>query len=336
MHPRIHIYAIAYISIFACSVRAEPQVLRMASVAPEGTNWARELKALGRDIELETHGEVKMKWYLGGIAGSDVEAGQRVARGQLDGIGAGVWQCERWSPSMRVTRLPGLFRDREESKLVGARLRTLFEDELKKSGFIYLGGTEIGPSILFLRKPVKSFAELQQVKLWSLADDVTKVQVLGALGLHIVPVSFEQSRAAFDGGEVDGFAAPPTGALAFQWSTQAHYLLNVVTDWLLGCVVVSARAFDKLPIEHQRVVRAATAKFLVRFDDVGAEADRKLLGGLFERNGMTRIEPDARFQADFAIASQAAWAKLGGMASPALLEQVRAILDAHRAEVAKH
>jgi len=325
--------ALLALSLTAATARAEPQhVLRMASVAPDGTNWARELKALARDIERETDGAVRMKWYLGGIAGGDIEAGDRVARGQLDGVGAGVWQCERWAPSMRVTRLPGLFRNREESKQVGLRLHGLFDEEFKKAGLVYLGGTEIGPSMILLRNPVRSFAELKQVKLWSLDGDVTKAKLLRALGLTLVPFSFEESRRAFDDKLVDGFLAPPTGALAFQWSTQAHYLLDVVTDYLLGCVVVSNAAFDKLTPEQRQVVRSATAKFLVRFDDVGATADAQLLGGLFQKNGVTLLEPDAQFRAELERASQAAWKRVDEIAPPALLEQVRAILETLRAQ----
>ena len=56
-----------------------------------------------------------MKWYLGGIAGDDFEAADRIGRDQLDGIGGGAWLCERYAPSMRVLRLVGLFQTRDES-----------------------------------------------------------------------------------------------------------------------------------------------------------------------------------------------------------------------------
>src|SRR4051795_7702664 len=85
----------------AVAAADEPSyVLRFAAVIPQGTNWAREMQAFARDVSLTTNGQVAVKWYLGGIAGDDVEAGKRVARDQLDGVGAGVWQCERWAPSM--------------------------------------------------------------------------------------------------------------------------------------------------------------------------------------------------------------------------------------------
>ena len=40
------------------TAHAEPRVFRMAAIAPEGTSWARELKAMARDIETASHGEL--------------------------------------------------------------------------------------------------------------------------------------------------------------------------------------------------------------------------------------------------------------------------------------
>src|SRR5262245_37284712 len=126
--------------VAAVAYAGEPTyVLRMAAVVPQGTAWARELLAFAREVALVTNGQVAVKWYLGGIAGDDVEAGKRIARDQLDGVGAGSWQCERWAPGMTVTRLPGLFRSREESKYIATRLRPQFDEEFKKAGFVYLG-----------------------------------------------------------------------------------------------------------------------------------------------------------------------------------------------------
>jgi TRAP-type C4-dicarboxylate transport system substrate-binding protein len=329
------------VSLSLCAAAAaadEPTyVLRMAAAIPQGTAWAREMQAFARDVSLATNGQVAVRWYLGGIAGDDVEAGKRVERDQLDGIGAGAWQCERWAPSIAVTRLPGLFHDREESKYVAARLRPLFEEELKKSGYVHLGDAQVGASIVFLRRPVHSFEELKHMRLWSLDVDEVKTHLLGALGLTVVPLSFDQSRPAYDQGRIDGFFAPPTGALAFQWSTETRYVLELPTDYILACLVVSTRAFDRLPFEHQRAVRAAAAKFIARFDDLGAHADRELLGGLFARQGLKPLPVDERMRSDFQAAAHASWDRLDEKLIPkALLKQVQAMLTAYRAANPNH
>jgi TRAP-type C4-dicarboxylate transport system substrate-binding protein len=84
--------------------RAEPVRLRMAAVAPEGSEWARELHATSREVATATGGEVQIKWYLGGIAGDELAALARVRRGQLDGMG-GASFCVRLAPSLRALQV---------------------------------------------------------------------------------------------------------------------------------------------------------------------------------------------------------------------------------------
>ena len=235
-----------------------------------------------------------MRWYLGGIAGDDVEAGKRIARDQLDGVGAGAWQCQRWAPSMKVTRLPGLFRNPRSRSTSPPACAPCSRRSSKKPGFVYLGDARSGASTVFLRRR-SSFDELKHTRLWDARHDPPK----SAAARRHRPDGGAAARSAVRGSlrykRVDGFLAPPTGALAFQWSTQARYVLEVPTDYILGCLVVSTRAFDRLPFAHQQAVRAAAAKFAVRFDEVAARMDRELLGGLFARQGLKTVrEPTLR------------------------------------------
>src|SRR6187399_1902252 len=84
------------------SVGRADQVLRIGTIIPDGTAWAREVKALGREVESETRGGLRMKWYMGGVAGDEMEMAERVKRGQLDGILSGSVLCEKLAPSLQV------------------------------------------------------------------------------------------------------------------------------------------------------------------------------------------------------------------------------------------
>jgi TRAP-type C4-dicarboxylate transport system substrate-binding protein len=333
MQARRAALSILLLAAASPGVADEPTyTLRLATLAPQGTSWAREMASFARDVALVTNGQVAVKWYLSGIAGDDTDAAKRIARDQLDGLGAGSWQCERWAPSITVTRLPGLFRNREEAKYVIARLRPTFDEEFKKSGFVFLGDASLGAGMLFTRRPVRTMAELKQLKLWTLDNDPVRTRLMTGLGLSLVTLPFAAARGAYESGKVDGFLAPPTAGLAFQWSTQARYLVDLPTDYIMACVVVSTRAFDRLPFEHQRSVRAAAAKFMARFDDVTEHTDAELVGGLFERQGLKVIHHDERFRAEFEAAGRAAWEKLDDATIPRqLIKQVQAILTAYRA-----
>jgi TRAP-type C4-dicarboxylate transport system substrate-binding protein len=141
----------AVVAAGAGDARAEPIVLRFGTVAPDGTAWARIAKQTGVDLAAATHGQVQSKWYFGGIAGDELQMLERVHKEQLDGIVSGGMLCEKLSPSMRVLRMVGLFQTRDESSYVAGRLKSLFDEDFRKQGFVNLGDVGIGPDLIFSR-----------------------------------------------------------------------------------------------------------------------------------------------------------------------------------------
>jgi TRAP-type C4-dicarboxylate transport system substrate-binding protein len=279
---------------------AEPvHVLRLASAVPEGTAWAREGKAFAREVEALTHGQVHIKWYLSGIAGDEMQVGERIQRRQLDGVGSGGPLCAKLAPSMRVTRLLGLFQDRDESAYVLGRLKPELDEEFKKSGFTNLWEAGLGPEVLFTRTPVRSLAELRRSRLWIWDLDDLYGAALAELGVHTVALPLDAAAHAYDSGASDGFITLPTAALAFQWSAQSRYVSDLPLGFLTGCLLVANRAFDALPVEAQQAILTAAAKFQARMEEVGRQQDEALLGGLFKRQGLTTVPVSEGFRQEF-------------------------------------
>src|SRR5258707_5737008 len=132
---------------------AEPTVLRMAAIAPEGTSWARELKAFARGVEAETGGALRVKWYLGGMAGDEAEEVSRIRRDQLDG-GAGAMICEILAPSLAVTRVRRLLHTRAEASRVVHMLTPTLTEEFQRHGFVFLCAASLGLQVILSRTPI--------------------------------------------------------------------------------------------------------------------------------------------------------------------------------------
>jgi TRAP-type C4-dicarboxylate transport system substrate-binding protein len=325
--------AVLVLLALALPARADPVVLKIATVAPEGSSWAREFKAFSREVEHATDGAVRIKWYLGGIAGDELEMGERVRRGQLDGVGSAGMLCERLAPSMRVLRVMGLFQNAEESAYVLQRIKPTLDEELAQKGFIVLAQAGIGPIVLFSRNPVASMTDFRRDKFWNWdLDEVWRLQ-FPELGVKTVPLSLYDAAQAFDDGRVDGFITPPSAALAFQWSAKARYYTDLRMGFLSGWVMLANRAFDPLPPSVQAALRAAGARLSARFEEVSRAQDEALLGGLFARQGLRRVPVSDRFRAEFFEAAQKARERVGERLVPqALLGRVTAMLADYRAE----
>jgi TRAP-type C4-dicarboxylate transport system substrate-binding protein len=318
----------------ALPAHAEPHwVLKMATVAPDGTTWAHEIKSFSNEVETATHGEVRLKWYYGGIAGADLQVGERIARGQLDGAASGGMLCSRLAPAMRVMRVRGAFRNRDEATHVLNRLRETIEGQFRKSGFVHLGSTGLGADYAFSRRPVQTLDDLKRLKAWRWDIDEVAQLFDKELGFASVPMPLEDAGQAYDEGKIDGFFSIPTAALAFQWYTRTRYLLDLPLGYLWGCLLVTQRAFDRLPPEHQGTLRAAGAKLGARLEEIGRAQDEALLHGLFQKQGVTPTEPSAQLRNELYAAALMAREQLGEKLVPKeLLREVLAILADYRAE----
>jgi TRAP-type C4-dicarboxylate transport system substrate-binding protein len=311
----------------------DPITLRMAAIAPDGTAWARELKALARDVEVLSAGELRIKWYLGGIAGDELGALERVKRAQLDGE-AGAIFCQRLAPSLRAARLVGVYQSRDEAVYVMTRLKPRLDEEFRLSGFANLGEAVFGSDVLFSHKPIHSMAQVRAGRFWVWSLDPIWQATLPQLGAAMAASSLDEAGALFAAGRVDGFFAVPSAALAYQWSTQARYFANLGAAMLPGCVVVSNSAFDPLSNEQKQALTSATAKFIQRFNVMSAQLDEQLISTLFEKQGLTQVPVSPQFRAEFVAAAQAAAQQLGDrlLPGPLYAEVTRMLGDfrAHR------
>ncbi|HEY7957771.1 MAG TPA: TRAP transporter substrate-binding protein DctP [Polyangia bacterium] len=328
------VWSLTTLLLFAPAASAEPShVLRMASIVPDGTAWARELRALVREVEAATHGALKVKLYLGGVAGDEIEVGARIRRGQLDGVVSGGMLCEELAPSLRMLRLPGLVQSHEESTYLIGRLRPQLDREFARAGFANLGDSGIGAAILFTRTPVSSMAELRAQRYWIWNTDQVSELALTAMGIKTLPLPIYQAGKAYDDQRDDGFITPPTAALAFQWSTQARYFTALPLHYVTGCLLVANRAFDGLPLDEQQALRAAAAKTQARFDEISQELDAQLLGGLFARQGLRPVTVSGAFRAELYDAARAARSRVAAkVGAPELLDHVLSLLADYRAE----
>jgi TRAP-type C4-dicarboxylate transport system substrate-binding protein len=319
------------LTLLTSAAHADPTLIRLGSVVPDGTVWARELRAMGRDVESATNHAVKLKWYLGGIAGDELQVGERISRDQLDGGISGGMLCEKLAPSMRVFRIPGLFQTRAEVSYVVSRLKPQLDKEMLQAGFANLVESAVGPSIPFMRVAARDLSELRKQRFWIWDVDEPLKAILPAMGITVVPLPIDQAARAFDANQHDGFITPPTAALGFQWSTQVRWFTDFQFGWVVGCMIMANRTFDRLPVEVRDALRAAGAKTRARMEDTAGEMDAQLTGALFEKQGLKHLRSSEAARTELFEAARVAREKTRVVGSE-LLGQVIAWLADYRAQ----
>ena len=59
--------------------------LKFGVLAPEGTNWSKQMKKMAKEVKKATGGKVKFKIYYGGSQGDEHDVLRKIRVGQLHG-----------------------------------------------------------------------------------------------------------------------------------------------------------------------------------------------------------------------------------------------------------
>jgi TRAP-type C4-dicarboxylate transport system substrate-binding protein len=285
--------------------------LKIATMAPEGTGWVVEGRKAAEEIADATEGRVKIRIYPGGTMGGDQAVLRKMRIGQLQGGAIMSGSLSVAVPSAELYNLPLLFRDYEEVDLVRQQFDQRLIDLLEKKGYVVFGFVETGFVYLMSTKPTRSFEDLKGRKTWLPEGDSVSKAISDAAGLSPVPLAISDVMTGLQTGLIDTVAAPPVGAVALQWFTRAKYVTDLPITYVMGAIVASKKAFDRIKPEDQEVVREAMAAVTTALD-TGARAENAEARKALEAQGVTFVDPTEE--------TKVRWYEMAEEATQALIE----------------
>lgn len=247
-------------------VPAQSQEIKVATVAPDGSGWMREMRAGAADIQARTDGRVSIKFYPGGIMGNDSQVLRKIRVGQLQGgafTGSGIG--ERYS-GFNLYGIPLLFRSLEEVDYVRERLDDDLEIGLREAGFTSFGFIEGGFAQLMANEPISSVDDMRRRKVWSPEGDPIGFRVLDAMGLSPVVLPPTDVLTGLQTGLLDVVAASPIVALVLQWHTKVKYVTDLPIAYGLGIFAIDNRVFDRLSTADQALLREVMSGVMTSLD----------------------------------------------------------------------
>jgi TRAP-type C4-dicarboxylate transport system substrate-binding protein len=337
--PRLHrIAAFTTLLAFALGAAsgASARTLKLATVMPDGSSWLDEMRAAGKQIQAETEGRVKIKFYPGGVMGNDKTVMRKIRVGQLHGGAFTSGALAPIFPDIDLYSLPLLFRTFDEVDYVRAKIDETLEAGLEQNGFVPLAITDGGFAYIASQKPLRQVEDLSGAKVWMPEDDVMSETAFEVAGVAPVPLPIADVYTALQTGLVDTVAAPPAGFIAFQWHTKVKYFTDVPLMYLIGILAVDKKAFSKLSPADQEVVRARFAEAATKLDAESRSGDANARDAL-KKQGIQFIEASsaeevARWQ-EMSEDTRAQLRALGRY-DDALIDRILQYLDEYRAGAA--
>ncbi|MSP59129.1 MAG: hypothetical protein EXR72_02110 [Myxococcales bacterium] len=230
------------------------KILKVATLAPEGSSWMKLFHEWATNIEKRADGKVKIKFFAGGVAGDERDAVRKMRLGQLSGgavtaVGLGLIQ-----PEVRLLELPFLIRNYDELDYLRGTLDVELRKKFEEKGYILLGWGDVGPVHLFTNIPVKSKEDLLKTKIWAWTDDPIVKGLFGLIGLKGVPLGVPDVLPSLQTGLIDACYGSPLSTMALQWHSKVKFITSMVISQATGATVLSKKAWDELPPDVQAIV----------------------------------------------------------------------------------
>lgn len=260
------------------------QTLKIATLAPDGSSWMKELRIAAKEIETTSQGRILVKFYPGGVMGPDAVVLRKIRLGQLQGGVLTSSELAAVYPDSIIYSMPFMFDNWAEVD----KARVLIDPQLAKGfeakGYKMLGVSSIGFAYVMGTKPIRTRAEMNAVKLWIPQNDVIAERVFKQGGITPIPLPLGDVFTSLQTGLVNTVANTPSGAVVLQWHGKVRGMVDLPMSFVVGFMVLDIKAYQKLSPVDQAIVSkvfASSAKKMdanIKRDDDAALAAMKKQG----------------------------------------------------------
>ena len=266
------------------------QTLKIATLAPDGTVWMKEMRKGAESIKERTGGKVRFKFYPGGVMGTDKSILRKMRVGQLQGGAINSGAFADLYPDSQTYGLPMLFSSYEEVDYVRSRMDGMLMEGFAERGYIVFGIAESGFAYLMSKRPILKVEDLKGMKIWVPEGDPISRTFFEAAGRSPIPLALSDVLTGLQTGLIETIGTPAIGAIALQWHTTVKYLTDIPVMYTYGMLVIDRRAFMRLKPEDQVIVREVIGERIVKLNEQNRK-DNISAKKVLSNHGITFVRP---------------------------------------------
>jgi TRAP-type C4-dicarboxylate transport system substrate-binding protein len=308
-------------------------VIKIATVAPDGTAWMKEMRAAADAVKTKTGDRVELKYYPGGVMGDDATVLRKIKIGQLQGAAFTGGQAASITPDASVYSQPFSFRTLDEVDKVRAQLDPQVKQSFEKAGFYAPGISGGGFAYLMSVREIHGKDAMKSAKVWVPQGDHIAEIAFKAAGVTPIPLPLADVYTSLETGLIDTVANTTSGAIAFQWHTKVKYVLDLPLTYVVGILVVDKKAVDALGADDQKVLNDEIGAAFARLDKITRDDNAQARDAL-QKQGVKIAAPTAAEAKEWDETGVEARKEIaaGGGISPALAAAFDKALAAARAK----
>ncbi|MBL8298750.1 MAG: TRAP transporter substrate-binding protein DctP [Rhodanobacteraceae bacterium] len=322
---KLHNYWLSALLALSAAGVAEADVLKIATTAPDGTAWMKEMRAGADAVKARTEGRVELKYYPGGVMGDPATVQRKIKIGQLHGGAFTGGEISSANSDVQVYSLPFLFRTQAEIDAIRAKFDERIKAGFEKNGFVALSLSGGGFAYIMSTREIKTRDDLKAAKVWVPQGDYIAETAFKAAGVTPISLPLADVYTSLQTGLIDTAANTFAGAIAFQWHTKVKHVVDLPVSYVVGVLVVDKKAMDKISPTDQAALKEEMAKAFARLDQIGIEDNAKAVDAL-KKQGISVYQPSAEEVANWQKVGLESIQKLEGERSPAA-DLLKAVTD---------
>lgn len=307
-------------------------VFKIATTAPDGTTWMKEMREAAANVKARTEGRVEFKYFPGGVMGNDSAVLRKMKLGQLQGGAFTGGELSQVQGDIQIYSLPFLFETLDEVAHVRAAMDADVKARLAAKGIVPLGIAGGGFAYLMSTKPLRNQDDLRRSKVWIPQNDRIAQVAFEQSAVRPIPLPLGDVYTSLQTGLLETAGTTTSGAIIFQWHTKMKHVFDLPLTYVVGVFAVDQRPYGKLSPEDRAVV---DAEFAQAFRDIEAAGikDNADARAVLAKSGIQFHAPDAT--------ERAAWTRVGTLTQDAmrqsgdisadLLDRILKLRDEYRA-----
>ncbi|MDZ7829597.1 MAG: TRAP transporter substrate-binding protein DctP [Halofilum sp. (in: g-proteobacteria)] len=315
---------------------AATTTLKISTIVPAGTSFMQQMRAAGEAVRERTEGRVELKFFPGGVMGSDPAVLRKMRIGQLHGAVITATGLNNIHPATQAYSMPFTFRNHEELQFVRQRLDPVIRERVRKRGYVVAGMAEGGFTYLFSKQPLRRMEDLSDARMWAPQGDDITARLLEDAGAQVVSLPLSDVYTSLQTGVLDTVTVNPSGMIGLQWHTGVNYQTDVPLLMLMAMMVIDERALAPLDEADRTALLNVMDETFRGLDEMNRQADREAQEALREA-GIELVEPsrppgERRWQAS----AERSLDKLAseGRFRDALYDRVKSLVSEYRSRTA--
>ena len=280
---------------------SRPIIIKLATVAPEGTEYYNLLFEMGQRWQQETNGQVQLRIYPNGVVGGERDTIRKMRVGQIQASAMSSIGLAELTDQIQAFTLPMGFETYEDVDKVKEVMFDDISEGLSQSGFKLLFLVDIGWVYWFSSKEISVPQDLKDAKIYTTAGDYVTVELFRKFGFNAVPVSETDVLTSLQTGMINSMQTVPILSLSSGWSALMPNMLDLKWGAFVGAVIVDERVWNKIKPEYQKVMMDIAKDIGKKYQQTGRETEKKAIEAMksYGMNVITPTEEEIKIWDDF-------------------------------------